>query len=189
MEQLGEEIVDLRSVLFTVAEQELKSMAKQSTIKYADRERQRQKNTWVQFAKNYLPFVFKKSQEEQNIEEMKSMMKEQVDDNKQNQKFNKYLLSMNVNINQLMFSFIGGTSEQEIEFQNKLNGLRLQVDSYGNTISAKMRLKSFVFNFIKNLRVSGGKDGEQLNFNILKSTVPENGDFFKLDFEQVGNEN
>jgi len=96
---------------------------------------------------------------------------------------------MNVKIKQLMFSFIGGTSEQEIEFQNKLNGFRLQVDSYGDTLSAKMRLQYFVSNFIKNLSGFGETEDNQLKFNILKSTVPENGDFLKLDFQQVGNEN
>jgi hypothetical protein len=39
LEQLGDDIVDLRSALFTVAEQELKSMAKISTVKYAIREK------------------------------------------------------------------------------------------------------------------------------------------------------
>ena len=117
---------------------------------------------------------------------MKDMIKDQIGDKDGSKKFNKHLLNLNVNVNQAKISFIGGTKNRKIEFQNKLNGMKLQVDSYGDALNAKVRFKSFVFSFIKIFTKPNGEATDKVKFDILKSTVTDGGNFLMLDYNSIG---
>ena len=188
LKDIGDSIIDLRSMLFTIAEQERKSMTRKSITKIVDKEKLRKENTWGQWAKGYLPFIFEKTQHQKNLDEMKSMIEDQIGNKKEAQKFNKNLLSLNMNINQALITFLGGTKNQTIEFQYKLNGLKLQFNSCGKTIDANLKFKSFVFSYIKSFYSPSNGQTEKVQFDILKSTTQESGDFLQLDYLQTNSE-
>lgn len=175
-------IIDLKTVLFTLSPGEQKSMALRVVKKIADKEKMKMKATWVSWAKSYLPFNIAQTDREKGLREVKSLIKEQIKDNQK--KFSNYMLNLNITIGSANITLVGGSLNQRIEFRNNMKGLSLTLNSYKMALEAKLRFRSFVFRFVKEVPYQE----EEISFNILKSTAEDGKDFFTLDFKSMGDD-
>lgn len=175
-------VIDLKTALFSLNPNEQKSMALRVVKKIAEKEKMKMKATWVSWAKSYLPFNIAQTDREKSLREVKSLINEQIENT--GRKFSNYMLNLNLTIKKASITLIGGSHNQRIEFRNNMKGIYLTVNSYNNALEADLKLKSFVFKFVKEVPFSD----EEISFNILKSTVPDGGNFFRLSLKSLGNE-
>lgn len=182
------DVIDLRSLLFTLSMEEVKAMALKRIIEVIP-EYKKKNSSWLSWGISYVPFVRKA--DEESFEDVKEMMKKEAGEEK-NEKFNSYMLKVNIRITQFLMVFEGGGRQNPMSFQIQSNNLCVGFKKYESAQIAAVTLKSFDFSFGKLIMTENEyrqQVKKDVKFSLMKSSAPDNGDFFTLDFNSATKKN
>lgn len=172
-EDLLMEIIDLRTLLFSLSQDEIKTMAKKR-IRELIPEYRRKNEGWFGWAKSMIPFIGG-SEESQAEQEIRQLVQSEVG-TERNGKFNKYMLDVDIKIDVFVAKFVGGSKYKPMVFSIKTHNIGIRYQKYAQSQSAKVYLQGFNFTFSKDI------NGKNIDFSLIKSTVPTGGKFLALDF-------
>jgi hypothetical protein len=174
----------LKSLIFTIPKNAQKVIAKRVIADFAVKVKSRQKNTWLNYAKSWVPFLGSMGSDDLSSEEkeMKELLNSEI--GKGEEKFGKYILRVNVEIKRGSYCLRDSKTAEGFQINSTTFGLYtksfvVDFNMFSDKTEAQVSSKGFEFLFERNL------NGHVNNCKVIQSTNEPGTNFLDLNYVQM----
>lgn len=174
----------LKTLIFILPKKSQKAIAKRVVADFAVKVKSREQNTWMNYAKSWVPFLGSFGNDSLSSEEkqMKELLNSEI--GKGEEKFGKYILRVNVEIKRGSYCLRDDKTAEGAQVNSTTFGLYtksfvVDFNMFSDKTEAQVSSKGFEFLFERNL------NGRVNNCKVIQSTNEPGTNFLDLNFVQL----